>query len=44
MGFELQYSAKQLNFVLLSGRWFASTKLDGPWSYVAGDKLPTNTS
>ena len=31
----------QLNFVLLSGRWFASRKLDGPWSYVAADKLPT---
>lgn len=32
----------QLNFVLLSGRWFTSTKLDGPWSYVAGDKLPSS--
>lgn len=32
----------QLNFVLLSGRWYASTKLDGPWSYIAGDKLPSS--
>jgi uncharacterized membrane protein YgcG len=27
-------------FVLLSGRWFASSSLAGPWSYVAPDNLP----
>jgi hypothetical protein len=27
-------------FVLLSGRWFASTSLNGPWTYVAADALP----
>jgi hypothetical protein len=33
----------QLNFVLLSGRWFASTKLsDGRWSHVSADKLPVD--
>ncbi|MHC4749807.1 MAG: hypothetical protein ACYTFW_08015 [Planctomycetota bacterium] len=32
----------QLHFVLLSGRWYASTKLTGPWSYVAADKLPVS--
>ncbi|MHC4132182.1 MAG: carbohydrate-binding family V/XII [Planctomycetota bacterium] len=33
----------QLHFILLSGRWYASTKLfDGHWSYVASDKLPQN--
>ncbi|MHC4436514.1 MAG: carbohydrate-binding family V/XII [Planctomycetota bacterium] len=32
----------QLSFVLLSGRWYASIKLDGPWSYVASNKLPSS--
>lgn len=27
-------------YLLLSGRWYASTKLEGPWTYVASDKLP----
>ncbi len=27
-------------YVLLSGRWYTSPKLDGTWSYVASDKLP----
>jgi hypothetical protein len=31
---------KQEHYVLLAGRWYASTKLDGPWRYVPGDKLP----
>ncbi|MFO1372423.1 MAG: hypothetical protein U1F42_08515 [Candidatus Competibacteraceae bacterium] len=31
----------QQYYVLLSGRWFASPSLEnGPWSYVAPDKLP----
>ncbi len=27
-------------YVLLSGRWYTSPKLDGPWSYIAADQLP----
>ncbi len=34
----LDDAAKQY-YVLLSGRWFRSASLDGPWSY-ASDKLP----
>jgi len=30
----------QEHYVLLAGRWYASAKLDGPWRYVQGDKLP----
>ncbi len=29
-------------YVLLSGRWYASAKLEGPWSYVGSDKLPAD--
>jgi hypothetical protein len=29
-------------FVLLSGRWYSSPKLEGPWTYVAADKLPAD--
>lgn len=29
-------------FVLLSGRWFTSTSLDGSWSFVAADALPAD--
>ena len=33
--------ADQRHYVLLSGRWFRSASLtDGPWEYVAHDKLP----
>jgi uncharacterized membrane protein YgcG len=32
----------QKYFVLLSGRWFASSSLTGPWSYVPADKLPSD--
>ena len=27
-------------FILVSGRWFTSPSLDGPWSYAGSDKLP----
>ncbi|HEX5168926.1 MAG TPA: hypothetical protein VFW11_07115 [Cyclobacteriaceae bacterium] len=27
-------------YVLLSGRWYASQKLAGPWKYISSDKLP----
>jgi hypothetical protein len=30
----------QRYFVLLSGRWYASKSLDGPWTYVAPGDLP----
>jgi hypothetical protein len=30
----------QRYYVLLSGRWFSSKSLGGPWTYVAADKLP----
>src|SRR5688572_9030911 len=27
-------------YVLISGRWYSSLKLEGPWTYVPSDKLP----
>ena len=30
----------QKTYVLLSGRWFEAPSLDGPWTFVAPDKLP----
>ena len=38
----LLHLTDQRHFVLLSGRWYASTSLDGPWTYVAGDELPAD--
>ena len=36
-----QTVATQQYYVLLSGRWFAAASLEnGPWAYVAPDKLP----
>lgn len=36
-----QTAGAQQYYVLLSGRWFASPSLEnGPWAYVAPDKLP----
>jgi hypothetical protein len=33
----------QLFYVLISGRWFCSPAITGsPWTYVPGDKLPTD--
>jgi hypothetical protein len=29
-------------YILLSGRWFAATSKEGPWSFVYPDKLPTD--
>ena len=29
-------------FILISGRWYTSGKLGGPWTYVASDKLPAD--
>jgi hypothetical protein len=30
----------QRHFVLLAGRWFAASSLDGPWTMVPADSLP----
>ncbi|HEY6170890.1 MAG TPA: carbohydrate-binding family V/XII, partial [Candidatus Kapabacteria bacterium] len=32
----------QKYYILLSGRWYSSDKLEGPWSFVAADKLPSD--
>jgi hypothetical protein len=32
----------QLYYVLLSGRWYKAAKLEGPWTYVPSDKLPSD--
>jgi len=31
---------KGIYYLLLSGRWYRSKKLDGPWTYTQPDKLP----
>jgi hypothetical protein len=31
---------KQEYYVLLSGRWFMSKKMEGPWKYIPGENLP----
>lgn len=30
----------QQYYVLLSGRWYSSPGMNGPWTYIASDKLP----
>lgn len=35
----LHYSDNQY-YVLLSGRWFTAAGLNGPWEYIASEKLP----
>ena len=30
----------QKNYILLAGRWYKSSSLNGPWEYVSQDKLP----
>lgn len=32
----------QQYYILLSGRWYTSAKLEGPWSFIASDKLPAD--
>ena len=36
----LMHIKKQQHYILISGRWYASAKLEGPWQYVPGEKLP----
>lgn len=35
---------KGQHYVLISGRWFTSDSLDGPWTFVAGTDLPAEFS
>jgi len=37
-------SSTQTYYVLLSGRWYESQSTQGPWSYVAADRLPPDFS
>ncbi|MHC4165540.1 MAG: hypothetical protein ACYSWQ_01130 [Planctomycetota bacterium] len=34
--------SSQRYFVLLAGRWYVTSTLKGPWSYVPSDKLPAD--
>ena len=36
------YITDQQYYVLLSGRWYKSATLKGPWTYTASDKLPSD--
>jgi hypothetical protein len=36
----LLYIKSQEHYVLLAGRWYAGSKLQGPWQYVPGEELP----
>ncbi len=31
---------QQQYYILLSGRWYVGKKVEGPWTYVPGEKLP----
>ena len=33
-------TATQAHYVLISGRWFRSQSMNGPWEYVPGSRLP----
>jgi hypothetical protein len=37
-------TAEQKTYVLISGRWFRSSSLDGPWEFVPGSNLPKDFS
>ena len=32
----------QKTYVLLAGRWYAAPNINGPWAYIAADKLPAD--
>jgi hypothetical protein len=32
----------QKTYTLLSGRWYSAASLEGPWAYIASDKLPAD--
>jgi len=33
---------RQNYYILLSGRWYISTKMEGPWKYLPGEELPAD--
>ena len=35
-----RYIDDQKYYLLLSGRWYAAPKLEGPWDYIPAEKLP----
>ena len=35
-------NSTQTHYVLISGRWFRSQSMNGPWKYVAGNELPAD--
>jgi hypothetical protein len=36
------YIDKQVYYLLISGRWYTSSAMAGPWSFIASDKLPAD--
>ncbi|MCX6280906.1 MAG: carbohydrate-binding family V/XII [Bacteroidetes bacterium] len=36
------YIDKQMYYILISGRWYTSAAMAGPWSFIASDKLPAD--
>jgi hypothetical protein len=34
------HTLTQDHYILIAGRWFRSESMNGPWQFVAGDKLP----
>ncbi|MEQ1624178.1 MAG: hypothetical protein ABL870_05760 [Sediminibacterium sp.] len=32
----------QKNFILIAGRWYSSSAMNGPWDFVAADQLPAD--
>ena len=38
----LLHIKSQQHYVLLAGRWYVSAKMEGPWQYVPGEKLPSD--
>ncbi len=38
----LLHIKNQQYYILLAGRWYISAKMEGPWQYVPGEKLPAD--
>ena len=36
------HTQSQDHYILLSGRWFKAQSMNGPWQYVAGERLPAD--
>ena len=44
-GSDIFADVKKQNFyILLSGRWYTATTMNGPWKWIAGEKLPRDFS